>query len=112
MRIRVTRDFLDAGNGAIRHRVGDVIDVSEERAANIIKACLGESLETAIGGAADSTVQEPVEEAPVEIEAETVETPAVEKLPEESPAEEATVEEAPAEETEADVKPRRKGGRR
>lgn len=75
MKVKVVISFHDAANFALVHKVGDVIDVPEERAQKLIDLKL--VTKVAIRKA-EPKAEEPVEkaeEAPVEAAPEKVEKP-------------------------------------
>lgn len=62
MKVKVVISFHDAANFAIIHKVGDEIEVSEERAQKLIDLGLVKKVE----GKKAEKVEEPKAEAPVE----------------------------------------------
>lgn len=79
MKVKVVISFHDAANFSLVHKVGDVIDVPEERAQKLIELKLVTKVAIRkVEPKEEPKVEEPVAEAPVE---ETKEAP-VETAPE------------------------------
>ena len=64
MKVKVVISFHDAGNFALVHKVGDVLEVSEERAQKLIDLGLVKKAEEKKPKVEEPKAEEPVDEAP------------------------------------------------